>query len=136
MRIYIRLILLHCALPLLAGALVYLVFRPANFLTHFFQVDANLAVKYPLLRTFFFVLPDFCWSYSLASALFLFARYYTFPFSAAALLIFSVVAGSELVQLFFPTYFTFDVLDLAASVLAFLLSMLQLKRLAYEEKYN
>jgi len=71
-RSFINPILLHCLLPLLAGALVYLFFRSPDFFIHFFQVNPHIDVRNAVLRQLFFVLPDFCWGYSLACALYLF----------------------------------------------------------------
>lgn len=129
---YIKLILLYCLLPLIAGALVYFFFRSATFLSSFLGFEKNIPVKNGVLRLLVFTLPDFCWSYSLASALYLFSHFYERSFKLTAVAILMVLLLSELVQLFFPQRFTFDVYDLAAAVLAFIWCTFQMKNTAYE----
>jgi hypothetical protein len=133
-RSFYNRILCNCLLPLLVGAIVYLFFRPPNFLSRFFVITPAIEVKSAVLQQLFFVLPDFCWSYSLACALFLFFSYYQYNLRKAAVRICILVVGSELVQLAFPLYFTFDPFDLAATLLAFVLSWLQLGKLSYEKE--
>lgn len=132
---YFKLSLFHCVLPLITGALVYLFLRPSNFLSRLFNIQKSVPVKSSLLWQFFFVLPDFCWSYSLSCALFLFSIFYNFNFKTNAILIFILLVCSEVVQVFFPRQFRFDVFDLLAAVLAFILSSLQMKIIAYEKVF-
>lgn len=130
MKKFVVAIFLHCVLPLLIGALVYLFFRPA-----FFTNLPKVTIQHAWLKPVLFTLPDFCWSYSFACALYFFSIVYQLPFKKIGLLIFIGIIGSEVVQLFFPRYFTFDVFDLAATILAFALSTFQMKKIAYENEF-
>lgn len=130
MKKFVLLIFLHCILPLLIGAVVYVFFR-----VDFFANVPKILVQQLWIKRFLFTLPDFCWGYSLASALYLFASAFDVPFKKMACLIFILAPGSELVQIFLPQYFTFDVYDLAATVFAIALSTFQMKRLAYENEF-
>lgn len=120
-RIFIRLVLVHCLFPLLAGGAVYLLFHPARFGG---ILPFRFPAGHPVLQLLFNSLPDFCWSYSLAMALFLFALHFQFRRSHISLLVALLLPGAELIQLLFPEKFTFDWNDLAAAILAVILSML------------
>jgi hypothetical protein len=122
-------ILLHCILPLVAGAIVYLYFRQGGLMGY--TLGNNTRMKDPglLLQT----LPDFLWAYSLASALFLFFGYTGLPFTWSAGVILVILLASEIIQLWFPGRFTFDFMDLGATVLAFLLSTLYFKQHTHEK---
>ena len=119
----------HCIMPLFIGALVYLFFR-----ADFFIGLPKITVQQAALKQIIFTLPDFCWSYSFASALYLFSIHYHLNGKWCVFLIFSIIAGSELVQLILPQYFTFDIFDLGAAVLAFMLSSVLIAKRSYEQK--
>jgi hypothetical protein len=121
-------------LPLVVGAGVYLFLRPANFLSRFFKVNKHLTFKSALVQQIVFTLPDFCWSYSLAMAVYLYASFYQCKFWATTVSVFTILLFSELVQLCFPSHFTFDPYDLVATVLAFILSTLYINAIGFEKK--
>jgi hypothetical protein len=125
MKLYVQ-ILVFCVLPLLAGAIVYFFFR-AHGIMGFAFGEHPILPKAKFLVVLLGVLPDLCWAYSLANALYLYFRHTGRPFASGSLLILPLVLASELVQLWLPRYFTFDLLDLAASLIAFLLSALYFK---------
>lgn len=128
-RLLLR-IAIHCILPLVIGFLIYYFFRPE---VAFIQWMGNtLPLMNPQEMSAFgkwlvYSGPDFCWSYSLTSALLLWNNTRThphrfFPWIAAALVI-----GAELVQWSLPGKFVFDWADLLAAVLAFILSLIFIK---------
>lgn len=81
-------------------------------------------------------LPDFFWDFSFCNALLLYAGAAGWRFRKGLILSFLLVVASEVLQLLTPRSFTFDFWDLAAAVLAFLLStaiQLLLKRKSYAE---
>ena len=59
---------------------------------------------------------------------------YSLHFKTSTILISILVIGSEVVQLVLHNYFTFDILDVIAAVIAFILSTFQMKRIAYEKE--
>jgi len=111
--------------PLLAGGAVYGLFRKntliSSLLQHFFKVTP-IAVKEIRLSWLINVLPDFCWCYSFSFALLLVLKPKT-VFNQSTIGVFSVLVFSEVLQLGLPEYFTFDPVDLAAALLAFVLSL-------------
>ncbi len=123
-------IVFHCLVPLFTGGLIYLFFRSAVF-----TYAPKVEVQQPWLKQFYFTLPDFCWSYSFAAALYLFSLYYHLCFIGTAMLIFIALIGAEVVQLYLPDQFTFDYFDLAAAVLAFVLCTFQMAKRAYENEF-
>jgi hypothetical protein len=62
------------------------------------------------------------------NALYLFGAYQRLNFWKTTLLAGLAAIASEMVQLFFPFAFTFDLLDLLAAIFAFTLSFLYFKR--------
>ena len=112
-------ILFHIILPLIAGCIIYLTTRTQspipNFTTGF---DHNAHGTSLPARILILSGPDFFWSYSFASALFIWKSFdgpvgFSFFLTVAA-----IMAFSELIQLVFPNYFTFDIADLVAAILA------------------
>jgi hypothetical protein len=119
-------ILLLCVLPLLIGASVYVFFRQKGLLGLSWANPGNPGND--LGRILINTIPDFCWSFSLANALHLFGAYQQAGFWKTTRLAGLAVIVSEIVQLFFPFAFTFDLFDLFAAILAFALSFLYFKR--------
>ncbi len=119
MRRNLILVLLLCLLPLLAGALVYVCFRPGGLLGYAYPLPQPI-----VLQPLFGVLPDLLWSFSLANALFLYQRSRGSVGTAWRVAVFLLLLGQEWIQLLFPEYFRFDWWDLAASVFAYFLSIL------------
>jgi len=124
MRSLAKKILLHILLPLVAGLLIYLVTREVplhiyvrNLPLHDSLID-NLQNASWLTRIIVLSGPDFLWSYSFASALFIW-KSYAGPVSISFfILVAAIMAFSELIQLGLPLYFTFDIADLVAAILA------------------
>jgi hypothetical protein len=131
---YMRLLVVHCVMPLFTGAMVYALFRPVNPLSVVVHSTKPIPMGNAWLQFFVDVFPDFCWSYSLAFALYLYGFYYKFHFRYTVLAVFFLLVFSEWVQRYFPRHFTFDIYDLFAAVLAFILSTLQMRKIAYEKR--
>ena len=123
-------IIIHIILPLALGALMYILFRKDTlihkwFLPADYYPSTAKPVQPGVWKNFLaFNLPDFCWSYSFASALFIWEDYLGKSSRLFPLFVFFILVVSEMVQLFIPRYFTFDCVDLAATVCAFGLSYL------------
>jgi hypothetical protein len=121
----IKKIILHVILPLVAGFLIYILTRPLpllNILNNGPAVD-NFAIeniKYAHWFTRIIILtgPDFLWSYSFASALFIWKSYSGKISFSFLILVAGIMAFSELIQLAFLQWFTFDIADLLAAILA------------------
>lgn len=129
---YAKAILLHIITPLVIGGGTFLLLRSNSWIhAQLFSPGANLpffktsGVLADLLK---YNLPDFCWSYALASSLFIWKRWWgiSIPFFAAGVLL--ILAGAELIQLIPGGDFRFDIIDLLAAVLAFGLSCYLLYR--------
>ncbi len=120
-----------CLLPLCIGGVIYIFFRKnglVGLLLHVTDFKPGSVWKV-LINT----LPDFYWAFSLSNALYIFFNSHNFSFKRALWVIGFVIIFSEIVQLLVPTYFTFDVLDLFAVLLAFILSSMIAKS-SYENK--
>jgi hypothetical protein len=117
----IKKIVLHIILPLVAGFLIYMLTRPLPMFRGFGPgniATENIQQTSWFARIIIFNIPDFCWSYSFASALFLWKSYsgtVTFSF---LILVGAIMVFSELIQLLVPAWFTFDFADLLAAILA------------------
>ena len=119
-----------CVLPLLVGACIYVLFRREGLMG--FSINEPRQFKNEFARILINTIPDFCWSFSLVNALYLFAKTRTIGFWKTTWLAGLIIILSEAIQLLFPRSFTFDMLDLIAAILAFLLSFLYFKRPKYE----
>jgi hypothetical protein len=129
-------IFLFILLPLVIGTAIYLLMRQGAWLHHFTGVGRGSSVIVAangLQKIFANQGPDFCWCFSLASALFIFQTIAGIKSNTYALLVLIVLVLSEVIQLLFPGQFTFDWWDVGAAVLAFLLSFI-LNRSRYEKK--
>jgi hypothetical protein len=118
-------IILHIILPLVAGFLIYVLTRPLPILSTLTGGSApdNYVTdnfKYAPWYTRIIVLtgPDFLWSYSFASALFLWKSYSGKVSFSFLILVAGIMVFSELIQLLVPDWFTFDIADLLAAILA------------------
>ncbi len=120
-------VFLNVFLPLLIGLIIYLFYRPKLFpsisiLGH----KEALTNKSFLLKLLVNSGPDFCWSYSFASALFI----TNFIFFRNKLLLYItviIIVWGEVIQIFLSRYFTFDWTDMVAAIMALALSWLILK---------
>lgn len=117
-------IVLHVLLPLLLGYFIYFFFRP-----HFWFIEIidnresliNISNLNWLQKIVIFSGSDFCWAYSLSSALFIWHQWQKNKISFFPLIILFVVIFSEAIQWSSPK-FTFDWGDMLAAILAFILS--------------
>src|SRR6266496_1237850 len=113
-------------LPLFIGLIIYLFYRPDLFPSISFSGHSTVN-KIPLFQLLISSGPDFCWSYSFASALFIL----NFIFFRSKLLFYiavTIIVLAEGVQFFLAPYFTFDWVDMIAAIIAIALSYLILKR--------
>ena len=110
-------------LPLLAGALIYIFFRPEVWFVRQLGVKGIiLSAPGPLTRIMIYSGPDFFWAYAFSSALLFWGR--NNPNKYFPLLILLMLFLSEIIQLVLKPGFRFDWIDLAAVTLAFGLSLL------------
>ena len=125
MKLLSRQTALHILLPLIAGITCYILFRKDTWLHQqffFTQRFPLIEAKGTGMKIIAFNLPDFCWSYSLAAALFTWKKWYGESIRYFPLLVLLALLGSEVVQVFLPGIFTFDWIDILAAFNAFLLS--------------
>lgn len=122
-----RQLFIHAILPLIAGFLIYFFFRPNVWFVQFFDKRESL-ISFSQMNQFqkllIFSGPDFCWTYSLSSALFIWGNWQGQNLKYFPAFVFFLIVLSELGQLFIPKNFTFDWFDIFAALLAFLLSYL------------
>jgi hypothetical protein len=120
-------LLLHTALPLLVGFIIYLFFHKANLLLHHYAYKYFGFINYyeniKKYKSVIFIvnhLPDILWVYSLGIFLIHFIKLNNNKnFKAAIILI--IGSLSEIIQLFFPQQFTFDWLDLLFTLIILIL---------------
>lgn len=108
------LVLLHCVLPLITGAVLYAVYRPGaiGMPILFTPLSASAGVAYILC----YHAPDGLWAYSFASALFILHQAsYSFISLRYRIVVLVLLCFFECVQWWLPHRFTFDVWDLAAT---------------------
>jgi hypothetical protein len=120
-----RKILFYVLLPLVAGFLIYFFFRPSYWFVQWFEkreplIDINSANL--LQKIIIFSGPDFCWAFSICSALFIWQKSQGRPNKYFIILIFLLVALSELIQFLFSRGFTFDWIDFIAALAGLWLS--------------
>jgi len=132
MRKYGRPIIIHLFIPLIAGFLVYLVFRRETWLHHILSVSGDknpfIIPDKAITRIIAFNLPDFCWCYAFVSAMFIWERWQGQPVKWFSLFVFVVLLAGEFIQLLSGHLFTFDLLDIFAAILAFFMSYCQTKK--------
>jgi hypothetical protein len=125
MKKYAKPLALHVVLPLFCGGLIYLLFRQDTFLHKIiFRAYHQSFIRWDNWLTYFIAynLPDFCWSYSLASVLFIWEKWQEKMIKLFPFYIFLILLSAETIQLFLPGSFRFDWLDIVAALLGFLLS--------------
>jgi hypothetical protein len=118
-------IFLFVLLPLIIGTAIYLLMRQGTWLHYFTGMGRGRPVILAangLQKILANQGPDFCWCFSLASALFIFQKITGIKSKTYALFVLTVLALSEAIQLLFPGQFTFDWWDVCAAIVAFLLS--------------
>ena len=131
MNYVLKQILIHVLLPLIAGLLIYFFFRPDVWFMQFFDKREALISFYQINRfqkLLIFSGPDFCWAYSLASALFIWEKWQGRFLKYFPTFVFFLIVLSELGQLFISKIFTFDWFDVVAALIAFALSYLLVYR--------
>ena len=119
-------IFLHIFLPLIIGCIIYLFGRNNTWLNENLH---GLYIHSAFQNTSFYKIvvynvPDFCWDYSLASALFFWGKKYASGRRFFPIIILALLLASEFIQLLMPTIFTFDWIDVLAAFFAFMLSYL------------
>lgn len=132
MSVLVKKIGSHVLFPLIIGLIIYVIARPATWLVqkllpfqfYFTEKKWNPVSAGWLIKSLAFNGPDFCWSYSITSALLFWKHFSDIKQSNFWVFIFVLILVQEFVQLLFPVYFTFDLLDVIAAVMAFLLSLL------------
>ena len=127
MNLFSRKLIFHIILPLIAGAAIYIFFRKNTWLRiHLLPPDIYSVTlsRGPLNDLFVFNLPDFCWSYSLASSLFYWKRLDKVNNRYFPVLVLLLIIAAESAQYFLSPQFTFDRLDIVAAIMAFFLSYL------------
>ncbi|MCX6316161.1 MAG: hypothetical protein NTW29_02645 [Bacteroidetes bacterium] len=123
-RLLIRL-LLHCVLPLVIGFAIYYFFRPEVAVIRWTGHHTPLIPVSEMndwQRLLVFSGPDFCWSYSLSAALFIWQKAQDRPLPYFTLFVFLIILLSELLQGWALPGFTLDWADLIAALSAFGLS--------------
>jgi hypothetical protein len=118
-------LLLHILLPLVIGFFIYFFYRPQVVFIQW------IAERKPLLpldelqewqRWLIYSGPDFCWCYSLSSALFTWHQFQFKRIRFFPVLVILLLLLQELLQARLLPQFTFDWADIVAAVLAFGLS--------------
>jgi hypothetical protein len=130
MSVFVKKIALHVILPLIIGLIIYFIARPDTWLvqkllqSRFYFIEKNGDILSTGWFTKFVVFngPDFCWSYSITSALLYWKFFSSIKIPYFPLFIFLLILMQELVQLLFTRYFTFDIMDIVAAISAFILS--------------
>lgn len=127
----IRQVLLYVLLPLISGYYIYFFFRPHYWFIEWFakrEPLINLSTASFVQKIFIFSGPDFCWAFSLTSALLIWEKWANRAWKLFPYLIFLVIILSEVIQYFLSPQFTLDGFDLLAAVSGFILSYLLLIR--------
>ena len=126
-RKLLLIILLHVFLPLLIGLSIYLLYKPALFPSMSISgYDAALYHKNFFIKLLVNSGPDFCWSYSFASALFI-TNFILFKNKLLVYVTVFVIILAEVIQFFLPSHFTFDRIDLFVAIMAVILSYYVIK---------
>jgi hypothetical protein len=136
MSFSVKRVLLHVLLPLLIGFFIYFFFRPDVAFIQWFSKREPLIPLNQLNKVqelFVFSGPDFCWSYSLSSALFIGEKWQVSSIRYFAFIVLLLVIGAELIQLLLTSAFTPDWIDVLAALSAFILSYFLIRR-PYNEK--
>lgn len=123
---YFYKILLHIIFPLIVGTVIYISGRHNTALNKYLELFAfhnyRSTSKTWWNKILIYNIPDFCWDYSLASALFLWREMNLIKIKYFGVIVLSLLLATEGVQFFLPHFFTFDWLDMIAAIAAFFLS--------------
>jgi predicted Na+-dependent transporter len=133
---FVKRIFLHVLLPLFIGFFIYFFFRPDILFIQWFtnrEPAIPLHQLNKLQELFIFSGPDFCWSYSLSSALFIWEKWQGKKIRLFPLVVLMVVVCSELIQYLLASVFTPDWIDVLAALSAFILSYLLIRRQVNEK---
>ena len=118
------------------AGIIYFFFRPDVVFVQWFSKReplVPLSQLNKLQQLFIYSGPDFCWSYSLSSALFVWERWQGSWIRFFSLIVLLLILGSELIQFLLTSAFTPDWMDVLAALSAFILSYLLIRR-PYNEK--
>jgi hypothetical protein len=110
---------IHGLLPLITGAVIYILYRPAAWFTRLLNLDncrEQSSENFSAFGRFIIYSgPDFFWAYSFASVVFILNHIYKCGSHRLLFIIVLLVAEiSEMIQLFIPSVFTFSFTDLFA----------------------
>jgi hypothetical protein len=131
MSLFAKRVFLHVLLPLFIGFFIYFFFRPDILFIQWFtnrEPAIPLHQLNKLQELFIFSGPDFCWSYSLSSALFIWEKWQGSRIRFFFLVVLLIVTGAELIQYLLASVFTPDWIDVLAALSAFILSYFLIKR--------
>lgn len=123
----------HGLLPLIAGAVIYILYRPAAWFTGFLNLDNDIKQgpeNFSLSKQFIIYSgPDFFWAYSFASVILILNHVYKFGSHRGMFILVLLVSEiSEMIQLLIPSFFTFSFSDTVAIAGACSLSSILNKR--------
>ncbi len=127
----------HCIAPLIIGFFIYLFFHKPNLIIHqiinkivalpnyYLQVKGSKVLRFLINH-----IPDILWNYSLATFLLIFfSKKINKTYIGAIIVV--VISLTEIIQVFLPKQFTFDLIDLS---LAIITSIISIKIFFYEKK--
>lgn len=120
-------IFLHIFIPLLIGLLIYILYRPDVWFIEAFNLNLEIQPVSknisPFKKIIIFSGPDFCWSYSFASAIFFLNHFSKFgSHKTLAFYLFLFLISSEILQIFLTPYFTFSISDVIVILFAWILA--------------
>ena len=127
-------ILLHVFLPLLIGFFIYVFYRPHVWITRYLKssidTQSNTENYSFITKWLIFSGPDFCWTYSFASLVFI-LNYLFKLMSHGVVFIFILLLteASEMLQLLLAPNFTFSISDMIAILMASTVSAFLNKKL-------
>ena len=126
--------LLHGFIPLLIGFFIYVFYRPNVWVTRYLKLGmdarSNTENYSFITKWLIFSGPDFCWTYSFASLVFILN--YSFKFMSHGVVfifILLLTEASEMLQLLLAPNFTFSISDMIAILMASTLSAFLNKKL-------
>ena len=128
MKMPVKKIFIHVVLSLVIGLAIYIFFRQGTWL-HRNILPGHTRSFIQIADSFWgnilkYNLPDFCWSYSFSSALFIWGKWRGGQIKLFVFFVFLLILAAEPLQLLLPSRFTFDWMDMVAALLAVLLSFL------------
>jgi len=119
--------LLHVVIPLLIGFFIYVFYRPNVWVTRNLKLGTDTrsnTENYSFItKWLIFSGPDFCWTYSFASLVFILNHSLKFmSHGAVFIFILLLTEASEMLQLPLAPNFTFSISDIIAILMACILS--------------